>query len=321
MTAALPLLTYAAVLATAGGAVLRRAAWTRRAPRLAILAWFAVALSAVGSVLLAGLTVATQAGGGGGARRCDAPASWTCSPAVTAAGNVVAVTAGAVTLVVAVRLLWCLTRTHAAAAHWRREQLDALALLGRADARLGVTVVDHAAPAAYCLPGRHGRVVVTTAALAALDEPGLAAVLAHERAHLFQRHHLLRATAEALAAAFPCVPALQAARAEIAHLTELAADDAAARGSGRLTVAAALLALAEATPVAPAPALTAGGTTAAARARRLIAGERPLSRSRVLLGLAAAVFVLAAPVAAVAASSAPERPAAGCCTVAQHTTR
>jgi Zn-dependent protease with chaperone function len=69
-----------------------------------------------------------------------------------------------------------------------------------------VTVIDHEAPAVYCLPGRHGRVVVATAALRALDDERLAAVLAHERAHLRQRHHLLRATAEALAVALPFVP-------------------------------------------------------------------------------------------------------------------
>lgn len=320
MTAAAPLLVYAGALATGGGAVLRRAAWTRRAPRLAILAWFAVALSAVGSVLLAGLTVAIHAGGGG-ARRCDAAASWTCSPVVTAAGDVAALAAGAVTLAVAGRLLWCLARTYGATCRTRRRQLDALAVLGRADERLGVTVVDHAAPAAYCLPGRHGRVVVTTAALAALDERGLTAVLAHERAHLGQRHHLLRVTAEALAAAFPYVPVLRSARTEVARLTELAADDAAARAAGRLTVAAALLTLAEATSVAPAPALTAGGTSAAARARRLIGAERPLSRPRLLLGLAAVALVVTAPVAAaVVASPAPGRPSA-CCAAAQHTTR
>lgn len=321
MTAAPPLLAYAVVLATAGGAVLRRSAWTPRAPRLAILAWFAVALSAVGSVLLAGLTVAIHAGGGG-ARRCGAPASWTCAPAVTTAGGVAAAAAGAVALVLAARLLWCLTRTYAAASRTRHRQLDALAVVGRVDERLGVTVVDHSAPAAYCLPGRHGRVVVTTAALAALDEPGLAAVLAHERAHLGQRHHLLRATTEALAAALPYVPVLRGARTEVARLTELAADDAAARRSGRRVVAAALLTLAEAasSPPPPTPALAAGGTFAAARARRLIGAERPLSRPRLLLGLAALALVVAAPVAAVVASPAPGRPA-DCCAAAPYVTR
>jgi hypothetical protein len=47
--AVLLLLAYAGLLATAGTASLRRAAWPRRAPRLAILAWYALSLSTVGS--------------------------------------------------------------------------------------------------------------------------------------------------------------------------------------------------------------------------------------------------------------------------------
>jgi hypothetical protein len=61
------------------------------------------------------------------------------------------------------------------------------------------------------------------------------------------------------------------------RLAELAADDAAAARSPRLAVAEALLALGSAPGVAWA--LGAGGSTAAARIRRLIAAPRPLSRS------------------------------------------
>jgi Zn-dependent protease with chaperone function len=313
MAVTLLVLGYAVVLATVGTALLRRAGWARRAPRLAILAWYALSASIIGSVLLAALTIALDATRGGVSRPCDAPGGWSCSPA---AGGVPAIAALLVALIVALRVIWCLTRVYAAARGQRRHQLDALAVLGRADARLGVTVVEHAAPAAYCLPGR---VVVTTAALNALDDEGLAAVIAHERAHLRQRHHLMRMTAQALAEAFPYLRAFQIARDEIGGLAELAADDAAAKRTGRLTVAAALLTLAEANPApAPAktPALTAGGTSAAARARRLIAAERPLGGVRVLLGLAAAALVLAAPAAAIAASV-PSAPDAGCCTTAQ----
>jgi Zn-dependent protease with chaperone function len=308
----LVLLGYAVVLGTGGTAVLRRAGWTGRAPRLGMLAWYALSLSIVGSVLLAGLTVAMDATRGGASRPCHAPAAWSCSPTT---GGAPAIAAAIAVLIVTVRVIWCLTRVYATARGQRHHQLDALAVLGRPDARLGVTVVDHATPAAYCLPGR---VVVTTAALDALDDQGLAAVIAHERAHLRQHHHLLRMTAQAVAEAFPYVPAFAAAREQIGRLAELAADDAAAKRSGRLTVAAALLTLAEAAHTGPAraPALTAGGTTAAARARRLIADARPLGRVRVGLGLAAAALVLAAPAAAIAAS-APPTPKAGCCTTAQ----
>jgi beta-lactamase regulating signal transducer with metallopeptidase domain len=312
LTVTLLLLGYAVVLVTAGATVLRRARWTRRAPRLAIVAWYVLSVSAVGAVLLAALGIAVDAAREGPARPCDAPATWSCSPTAAGAPALVAL---AVALLLVLRVAWCVSRVYAAARGRRHQQLDALAVLGRADDRLGVTVVEHTVPAAYCLPGR---VVVTTAALDALDDEGLTAVIAHERAHLRQRHHLLRMTAQALAEAFPHVPGFAVARDEIGRLAELAADDSAARRSGRLTVAAALLTLAEASPVpARAPALTAGGTTAAARARRLIAGERPLGRVRVLLGLTAAALVLAAPVAAITTTTPP--PSAGCCTTTHPT--
>src|SRR4051812_29052697 len=268
------LLCYAVVLATAGTALLRRAGWALRAPRPAILAWFALSASTIASVLLAVLSVALEATRGGVARPCDAPARWSCSPA---AGGVPALVALLVVLLIGLRVGWCMTKVYVAARRQRGKQRASLAVLGRADDRLGVTVVEHAAPAAYCLPGR---VVITTAALDALDEEGLAAVIAHERAHLRQRHHLLRMAAQALAEAFPYLSLFRTARDEIGRLAELAADDAAARRTSRLTVAAALLTLAEASPVraavpAHSPVLTAGGTSSAARARRLIAGVRP----------------------------------------------
>jgi hypothetical protein len=63
----------------------------------------------------------------------------------------------------------------------------------------------------------------------------------------------------------------------------------------------------------PTPALTAGGTTAATRAYRLIRGTRPLGRTRVLLGLAVAALAVAAPAVAAAAST-PATPSTAYCT-------
>jgi Zn-dependent protease with chaperone function len=310
MTAALVLLAYAALLATIAATALGRAGWTLRTPRLGILAWQALSLSVLGSVLLAGaMAYATR---GDGAGRCGPASHWPCPPGMSPYD--VALSAGTLIVValVVARVVWCLVATRFTAARRRHDQLDALAVLGRTDDRLGVTLVEHDTPSAYCLSGRRGRIVVTTGALRALDERSLTAVLDHERAHLAQHHHLFRMTAEALARAFPFVPVFTIGRDEIARLTELAADDAAASRSGRLTVAAALLDLAEATATT-APALTAGGPTTASRAQRLIRGERRVGRVRILLGLAAAFVVLAVPAAAVAASV-PTAPATGCCT-------
>ena len=56
-----------------------------------------------------------------------------------------------------------------------------------AAARARTVVLDDPRPAAYCVAGRPAAIVVTSGALAVLDQPQLEAVLAHERAHLAQR--------------------------------------------------------------------------------------------------------------------------------------
>ena len=63
-------------------------------------------------------------------------------------------------------------------------------------------LIDDEHPAVYCLPGRR-RIVMTTGALRCLDARQLEAVLAHERAHLSGRHHLVLTFANALKDAFP----------------------------------------------------------------------------------------------------------------------
>jgi hypothetical protein len=104
------------------------------------------------------------------------------------------------------------------------------------------------------------------------------------------RHHLLVSLGAVPAAAFPWVTAFRTARDEIARLAELAADDAAATRSPRLAVAEALLTLGAAP--AGAAALGAGGSSAAARVRRLIAAPNPLGRMATT-GWALAVAALA----------------------------
>jgi Zn-dependent protease with chaperone function len=68
-------------------------------------------------------------------------------------------------------------------------------LAGHPQPTLGAVLVDHAQPAAYCVAGPHPTVILTTAALQALDPDQVDAVLAHERAHLAYRHHRLLAIA------------------------------------------------------------------------------------------------------------------------------
>ena len=147
----------------------------------------------------------------------------------------------------------------------------------------------------YCLPGRR-RIVLTTGALTCLDSDQLDAVMAHERAHLSGRHHLILALAAALQRAFPAVGFFAIAARQIAYLVEIAADDA--RRAPRLTVASALLAVAAAG--VPAGALGAGGSAAAQRIQRLINPPSPDSMARRAVTYAALAAAAALTVAAIA---------------------
>lgn len=139
-------------------------------------------------------------------------------------------------------------RVHRSTAQTRSHAQAAL-LVGRAIAAPGARTVmlDDPRPAAYCVAGRPAAIVVTSGALAVLDPPQLAAVLAHEGAHLAHRHHTLATITRGLAAAFPSVPLFTRGAAEVATLSEMAADDAAARTTGRTALIAALIAIATGT--------------------------------------------------------------------------
>ena len=164
--------------------------------------------------------------------------------------------------------------------------------------RAGAVVLDAPQPAAYCVPGRPATIVVTTAALAILDAGQLAAVLAHERAHLAGRHHLLTSLTRGLAAVLPGVPLFARGPREVARLAELRADDAAARRSGRFPLVAALLAMGTGAAV-PTAALGATGGATAARVQRLL--DPPARGARGACALLAVILVLTAAAAAIPA--------------------
>jgi Zn-dependent protease with chaperone function len=156
-------------------------------------------------------------------------------------------------------------------------------------------VVDAVQKIAYCLGGRCGTVVITSAAVAALHRPQLEAVLTHERAHLAGRHHLLLAVTRALAASLPQVRLFTAAEAEVARLVEMCADDVAARRHSAGTVISAILALAGVDPI-PAVALGASSVGVYARVARLAdPGTAALRRRAGLLMAAVTGIIVLAP--------------------------
>lgn len=169
-------------------------------------------------------------------------------------------------------------------------------LAGRRITGLDAVVLDAPQRVAYCVAGRPHTIVVTSAALDALDARHLEAVLAHERAHLTGHHHLLLALTRALAAILPRLDLFTAGATEVARLLEMCADDTAARRHGPATVLSALLTLSGAAPI-PSGALGATGVGVVARARRLSSPAQPVRRLgvRLLLGTVA-VSVTGGPV-------------------------
>ncbi|MFF2504095.1 M56 family metallopeptidase [Streptomyces sp. NPDC058067] len=109
----------------------------------------------------------------------------------------------------------------------RREMRAAHA--GSPDAADELSVRPDELPYAYALPGRPGRIVVTTGMLRALDAREREVLFAHERAHLRGRHHLFLSAAEL---AVTLHPMLRGLREPLAYALERWADESAAAATG-----------------------------------------------------------------------------------------
>lgn len=294
MMVALALFSYAAFLPLVIAPVMSRFRVFDRAPNLGILAWQALVASTLLSVVLGGLSllVPSVPVSSGIADFFEACAMLIRHRYATPAGAVLGGTGFALAIVVTMRTGHHLIKAAWQARRHRRVHQHTLALVGRSGPD-GMTLLEHTSAAAYCLPGRQDRVVLTTGALQALNADQLRAVLAHERAHQRHRHHLILLLANAIANAFPHSRTFRTAHSEVARLVELAADDAAVRSTDRFTLAESLLTLNSGQN--PAATLAAGGSTAAARVRRLIDAHPPLRLVSTLTGATLALFVLVLP--------------------------
>jgi Zn-dependent protease with chaperone function len=296
VTIAAVLTAYAVCVGTLGSRVLGRARWPARAPLLAVVIYLAAAWSVVAALGLAGLTLsvhATALGGGLshliGACVLRLRAAYGTPGGATVAGLGLAV-AGAV---VARTGLTAMTHLRSA----RRQALlhaQTARLVGHPEPTLGAVLVEHSQPVAYCVSGRHPTVILSTGALHALDGAELAAVLAHEHAHISSRHHRLLALARIGRLVLPFLPLMRDADAQVARLVEMHADDAAARVSDPRSLATALVVLA--TGTSPAPALAAAATDSVLRIRRLLGPREPLGVARRQLLRATAAALALTPV-------------------------
>lgn len=300
-----PVLVLAAVAVgtVPGAAILASANWPYRSPAAAILLWQALGLSwglaAVGA--LAGLgEVPGRYGVAGGALSGAAGALRDTAvgfraPAFAGAARLAVLAASAALLSL---LCWVLLAASTAVVVARRRHRVLLSLLAHGDPKVpGALVVDHPAAAAYCVPGLRSQIVVSAGTLDLLDQAELAAVLAHERAHLRARHDLVLLPFCALARAFPRARLVRRARANVALLVEMLADDQALRQRPARELATALLRVGvSGAGQAPSGALAAGDEEVVARVTRLLAPPARLSLPAQALICSAAALLVAVPV-------------------------
>ncbi len=297
MIVASALLVYAVVLAIVVPRFLARSTLAERSPAVALVLWQGAAVALLASLMLAGISLAVPSitFSGGIAELLNACAMAIRAQYATPGGAAVGITglilAGSITVRAAVVLT-----TRAISSHFARvAHRQGLTLVGHVDIALGITVVDHDRAAAYCVPGRSHRIVLTSAAVDALDADQLRGVLAHERSHLRGRHHLALGFANAMAAAFPPVPLFRVGAIESARIVELLADDAAESACGREVLATALATLATAST--PTAALAANGAHVLSRVQRMLRPARPLSTVTAALLVAAGMLIGVTPLA------------------------
>ncbi|SDL27946.1 M56 family metallopeptidase [Nonomuraea jiangxiensis] len=249
------------------------AAWTHRCPRAALVLWQAIGLSAgLGAVGLGlvgavaplaavfphgGHTLALQIAGGDGLEGLGPVHLLALTWSVGLMSWLLLHTARITTGTIRER-------------HRQRLLVDVVADHSPVHDAYVLPVAEHVA---YCVPGRHRRIVLSRGTLDLLAPQELQAVLAHERAHARGHHDLALLPFVALERAFPWLASVRTARQAVAVLVEMIADDHACRARGPLPLARALVRMASAGP-RPGPAMPALADAGLVERLQRLLGER-----------------------------------------------
>ena len=188
-------------------------------------------------------------------------------------------------------------RTYRARAR-HRHVLDLLS--GTSEQAPDVALLHHPKAAAYYLPGRRGRIVISSGTMALLGTEELSAVLHHERGHAHARHDLAMLPFASMTDLLRWMPYVRRAPLAVGRLIEMAADDFAVRRTSPAVLASALVRLASSGHT-PASAIPFAASSVPTRVRRLIGGDR-LSPKAALAACALSGAALAAPIAIAFAS-------------------
>jgi len=272
---------------------LAAASWPRRSPAAAILLWQALGLgwglAAVGALIGFGASAPGTAVASRAFARLDSIArTGGLQSAPDLVGYVRLVSLGAGLALLAI-LCWILVAASASVLRARQRQHELLSLLAHGDPKVpGALVVDHPAAAAYCLPGLRSAIVISAGTLDLLDADELAAVLAHERAHLRERHDLVLLPFLALLRAFRWSATARQAYRAVGLLVEMHADDRALQQRPARELATALLRVG----AAGGGGIPSGALAAASRAEECEVAARVIRLLRPTPGLSTAVVAL-----------------------------
>ncbi|WP_354501347.1 M56 family metallopeptidase [Mycetocola sp. 2940] len=237
------LLCLAVLLAWPVPLLLAHAQWPSRAPGTALVLWQAIALAGGLSMIGAFVTYGLIPFGPNLLTALAELVRHLFEGTLPESANLGHIFALCIAVLFAGHLLLNLVLTFARTERQRSRHLSLINLLSapmpdRPDTR----VLDHPAPVAYCLPGVTRSVTVLSEGLVSLlDSDQLQAVIAHERAHLRQQHHLVLVAFKSWHSALPWFPIANRAETAVGLLVEMLADDQARRVVDDNTLATAIV--------------------------------------------------------------------------------
>ena len=298
------LAVLAIVLAWPVPIMLSRAHWSARAPATALVVWQSIALAGGLSIIGALLTYGLASFGDSLVHGLRAFGEMLIAGTLPAGAEFSQMFALSGAILLGTHLLLNLGLTFSRAELSRRRHRQLVELLSSPlPEKPGTRLIDHEAPVAYCLPGTTKSITVLSAGLMSLlDEDQLRAVVAHERAHATQRHHLVLLAFRAWRGSLPWFPIATRAQDAVAVLVEMLADDQARRVVSGKSLARSIALVASgaaghqgASLLDGDSALAADSPSAIARITRLVEPGPPLPLAARALAIASAVALLAVP--------------------------
>ncbi|WP_174190120.1 M56 family metallopeptidase [Nocardia barduliensis] len=247
MLSAVLLLVSATVVGTAAPSILKRVDVTKQDPVLVLVAWLAAIVGVVTATVGSAVVLLLPEHGATLVPRALS-SHWAWHSFTHGASTAVECFVGIAGVVLLLALAVWLGNRIIRATRRRLQTSDTNAALLRAVGRTmsatpDVLRLDHADPVAFAISGSSD-LIVATEGVFQLGDAAAAAVLAHERAHLRGRHHVVLMWTSVLGKALPIIPLFRQAPVAIAEIVEMCADTAAARECGDQAVRTALIRMA-----------------------------------------------------------------------------